>query len=192
MIVTVMLGYRRRSFNEVHALLRRIAELPQDIPALLACQRILLKEIRRAEAHITRYKDELRATRVLLKTSRPDRRVAQRLKARVKWIELRIEAYRHLIYIWRCFGDGIAFSYVDKHAVKHAYYETETEAVKQDAGFISGKEGLKEEVLLVEDAAKAGVPSILVDLTNSIRHGDVCLLGGSDPYLVRSRGMLSL
>jgi hypothetical protein len=38
--------------------------------------------------------------------------------------------------------------------------------------------------MLVEAAAEAGIPSVLVDLTNSIRHGDVCLLGGPDPYLI--------
>jgi hypothetical protein len=179
-----MLGYRRKSFSQVHALLRKIAEFPQDISKVLSCQHILLQEILQAEAKISRHKDELRAARVTLKTSRPDRSDARRLKRRIKWIESRIQGYRQLIYIWRCFGDGIAFSYLDKYAIKHVFYETATVAVNQDAGFMSGKEGLAKEIMLVVAAAKAGVPSVLVDLTNSIRHGDVCLLGGSDPYLI--------
>jgi hypothetical protein len=36
------------------------------------------------------------------------------------------------------------------------------------------------------------VPSILVDLTNSIRRGDVCLLGGSDPYLIEVKTAVRL
>ena len=179
-----MLGYRRKSFERVHAILREIVQSPEDIRRVLACQRILLQEILRAEAHISRHKDEMRATRITLKTSRPDRSEAQRLKRRIRWIQARIEAYWHLIYIWRCFGDGIAFSYLDKHAIKHAFYETESSAIKQDAGFLSGKKGLDGELSVVTAMIEDGVPSILVDVTNSIRHGDVCLLLGPDPYLI--------
>lgn len=183
-----MLGYRRRSFDKVHTLLREIARAPKDIVKVLLCQRILLQEILRAEAHIIRHKSALRTARTRLKTSRPEKSEAKRLKRYIGWVEGRIEAYQQLTYIWRCFGDGIAFSYLDKYAIKHAFYETETVAVKQGGGFISGKEGLADEIMLVEAAAKAGVPSILVDLTNSMRHGDVCLLGGPDPYLIEVKG----
>jgi len=43
---------------------------------------------------------------------------------------------------------------------------------------------LTNEIALVIDAMKKGVPAVLADITNTIRHGDVCLLGGSDRYLL--------
>jgi hypothetical protein len=96
----------------------------------------------------------------------------------------KLEAARHCAYIWRCFGDGIAFIYMDKHALKQTYFSTETLSVKQDAGFILGETGLVQEIALLEEALKHRVPALLTDLTNTIRHGDVCLMGGSDPFLI--------
>jgi hypothetical protein len=32
-------------------------------------------------------------------------------------LEKRIEALWQTIYIWKCFGDGIAFTYMDKYAL---------------------------------------------------------------------------
>jgi hypothetical protein len=56
--------------------------------------------------------------------------------------------------------------------------------VKQGAGHITGNEGLKWEIELLQRLANVGVPALLTDLTNSIGHGDICLLGDADPYLV--------
>ena len=49
------------------------------------------------------------------------------------------------MFIWRCFRDGIAFSYLDKFAPKHAFLNTHDLEPKQRAGAMSGKEGLKTE-----------------------------------------------
>jgi hypothetical protein len=89
-----------------------------------------------------------------------------------------------MIYVWRCFGDALAFVYLDKYAIKQTYFETTSANIKQPAGFISGKAGIANEIVLLESAIDAHVPAVLVDLTNSIRHGDVCLLGESDPFLI--------
>jgi hypothetical protein len=54
--------------------------------------------------------------------------------------------------------------------------------VKQEAGFISGKDGFVQELAWLFEIIKDGVPAVLSDITNSVRYGDVCLLGGDDPY----------
>jgi hypothetical protein len=36
------------------------------------------------------------------------------------------------------------------------------------------------------------VPALLVDLTNTIRHGDICLMGESDPCLIEMKASKNL
>lgn len=179
-----MLGYRRKSFHNAHTLLREIVSMPEEVSNVLACERLLVQEITRAEALIQKQRTKLRETRNELKNSRPERSAALRLKRRATALERKIKSYQQTIYIWRCFGDGIAFNYLDKFALKHVCYETETVEPKSMAGFISGKDGFVNEWAIVESAARKGIPAILTDLTNTIRHGDICLLGSSDPYLI--------
>ena len=96
----------------------------------------------------------------------------------------RIEGFRFSAYIWRSFGDAIAFAYLDKFALKHTYYQTSKKRPKSDAGFLSDKDGLNHELGLLFSALDHNVPAILTDITNTIRHGDVCLMGASDPFLM--------
>jgi hypothetical protein len=56
--------------------------------------------------------------------------------------------------------------------------------VKQDAGFITGKEGFDLEWKILEGCIQKSLPVVLADLTNMIRIGDVCFLGGPDPLPV--------
>ena len=55
-----------------------------------------------------------------------------------------IDRFYEQIYVWKCFGDGLAFSYVDKFAVKHALFEIDSQQIKQGAGMLSGKSGTRE------------------------------------------------
>lgn len=167
-----MLGYRKRSFESAHQLLRRLQEAPNDFDALRSAQILLLHEIVRAERNIRRLKAEARSL------------ASAGASKRAVFLKNRIEGLRRCTYIWRCFGDAIAFTYLDKHALKQTFFNTENWLPKQSAGFIADKEGLHAELDLVDKALAADVPAMLVDLTNTIRYGDVCLLGSSDPYLI--------
>jgi len=73
---------------------------------------------------------------------------------------------------------------MDRFALKQTYYSTSNINPRQDAGFLIGKDGFDAEVTTMEQALAAGIPSLLVDLTNTIRHGDVCFMVGPDPHLV--------
>jgi hypothetical protein len=170
-----MLGYRKRSFDRAHTLLQALRADPEDLARLRQLQQLLLHEIIRAEEKIRELKTELKLIR----------QTANKLnERRSSYLKNRIEGYRQCTYVWRCFGDAIAFLYVDKFALKHCFYSTENTNVKQAAGFIAGKEGLANELMQLEFALHHNVPALLVDLTNTIRHGDICLMGASDPYLI--------
>lgn len=84
------------------------------------------------------------------------------------------------MFLLRCFGDGIAFTYQSKYALKHLMFDEKYQA-KQQPGFMSGKKGFAREYRVLCKGIRAGVPVLLADITNIIRHGDVCALGGPDP-----------
>lgn len=178
-----MIGYRKRSFATAHALLQTLRSDLKDLATLKELQKLLLREIVRAEKRIRELKSELKAGK-----GSSDSAVTRRSA----YLENRIEEFRQCAYIWRCFGDAIAFLYMDKFALKHCFYSTKNIYAKQDAGFILGKEGLANELALLDSALRHKVPALLVDLTNTIRHGDICLMGESDPYLIEVKASKKL
>ena len=154
-----------------------------DLAALKELQQLLFREIVRAEGKIRKLKAERKAIN----------NIAGGTKAKqASYLANRVEGLRQGAYIWRCFGDAIAFLYMDKFALKHCFYSTETPNAKQDAGFIVGKTGLANEIALLEAALADNIPAILVDLTNTIRHGDICLMGEPDPYLIEVKASRKL
>jgi hypothetical protein len=173
-----MLGYRKHSFAQAHLLLHRLRDDFEDLEALRELQKLLLREVMRAEERIRQHKNEIRAT------TEPN--LAWSAK-RLRYLNRRIEGYRQCAYVWRSFGDAIAFLYLDRFSLKQCFYSTDTINPKQDAGFILGKEGLANELAILNAALERDIPAILVDLTNTIRHGDVCFLGASDPFLIEAK-----
>jgi hypothetical protein len=173
-----MLGYRKHSFLQAHMLLRRLRDNLEDIEALRKLQKLLLREVLRAEERIRKHKSEIR------EIAEPELTSSAK---RLRYLNGRIEGYRRCAYVWRSFGDAIAFLYLDRFSLKQCFYSTETTNPKQDAGFILGKVGLANELAILESAFERGIPAILVDLTNTIRYGDVCLLGASDPFLIEAK-----
>ena len=160
-----MLGYRRKSFRAAHAFLSKLRKDPDSINTVVELQRLLINEIVRAEEKISACKQELALLRA---TDKNDSRVQKR----TAFLANRIEGYRQLNYIWRNFGDAIAFLYLDKFAIKQTYFNTANPYPKQDAGFIAGKVGLEKEIAVMEAAVAAGVPSLLVgpELGNFHQH----------------------
>lgn len=164
-----MIGYKLRRLKQAFDLLQCVIDDNENLDDLANLQKVLLAEIMNAEGKIKFYKAELQEEARL-----PPRRV--------KWLNTRIESLRYLNWIWRCFGDAIAFTYSDKHALKHVYYDTESVNAKQDAGFFTGRSGLANEIGVLTQLIERGIPAILSDLTNTIRHGDVTALVGPDPF----------
>ncbi|OOO20242.1 hypothetical protein EFR00_00425 [Rhizobium sophoriradicis] len=173
-----MIGFRKRSFWRAHALLHALKENDGNFGILCDIQVLLIKEIMRAEAQIKARNAELKA-------------LPPEAESRRKFLTTRVESLRNDVFIWKCFGDALAFLYMDKFALKHTFYSAHEFKIKQDAGFLSGKDGLPTEFGLVLDALQNNVPAMLTDLTTTIRHGDVALMGASDPYLVEVKAKKS-
>ncbi|MBN9051674.1 MAG: hypothetical protein J0H78_19630 [Rhizobiales bacterium] len=170
-----MLGYRKRSFTEAFALLEALRANKADFTSLKKLQQLLLREIVRAEKKIRNLKAEQKGVQ---------KAGGKQAAKRSSQLKVRIERYRQNAYIWRCFGDAIAFLYMDKHALKQVFFNVMNRNPKNTAGFILGKDGLAMEIAHLEYALEQKVPSLLTDLTNTIRHGDICLMDGPDPYLI--------
>jgi hypothetical protein len=155
-----------------------------DLPLLEQLQRDVLRAVLRAERSSDRYR-RVRSRLKRALTSRLSKDEARKAKEHVLACDSRIAELKSLIVIWKTIGDGIAHVYLDKYALKQTFYKTDSYEPKESAGFISGNAGHQGEWALLEDAIKAGVPAVLCDLTNTIRHGDVCLLaGGGNPFLI--------
>jgi len=163
-----MFGYRRSSFRKATAILATIRDNPADTEALLDLQRLLIAEITLAEGRVRENKS----------------RAKKESGARAQYFERRAQAHRQSIYYWKAFGDAIAFLYCDRFALKHVYYNTHNLNVRPDSGFISGSAGFQHEFEVLQSLLDAGMPSVLCDLTNTIRYGDVCLLADNDPTIV--------
>lgn len=178
-----MLGYRKKSFARAHTMLTTLRTNLDDLGTLKALQQLLLQETIRAEKKIRELKFERKNV---------VRSGGGRAAKRSSFLENRIEGLRQCAYVWRCFGDAIAFTYMDKFALKQCFFSTESRNAKQGAGFIADKSGLNNEIALLEFVLERNVPAILSDLTNTIRYGDICLMGTSDPYLIEVKSSKKL
>ncbi|MCY1258448.1 hypothetical protein D9M68_47070 [compost metagenome] len=153
---------------------------PDRLDLVLELQRFLIRQITLTERRINRVNRVATDFRRSLSRERLSKERAKRVKSRIKRCANVIEFLRYSMFIWRCFGDGIAAVYQSKYALKHLYYDSNYN-VKEDAGFISGKTGFRREWKLLTMGIRMGVPIVLADVTNIVRHGDICALAGEDP-----------
>lgn len=157
----------------------------ERVELLLPLQKILIRELIRTERAILL----LKKARIRLTKSKSKKRnrhegyKSKNLKKLLKKCKHRIEDYHHYRFLWRCIGDGIAAIYQNKFSLKHLYYDSEY-MPKEDPGFISGKSGFLKEYKLFVKGIQMNVPVVLSDLTNIIRHGDICALGSNEPMLI--------
>ena len=163
-----MFGYRRHAFKKAVSLLSAIRHDPDDMAALKSLQNILVSEITLAESRIRECRDKTRVANV----------------RRPEYYRSRIRSLQKTIYYWKTFGNAIAFLYLDRFALKHVFYNTHNVNPKQSSGFISGSAGFSREAETLDNLINCGVPCVLTDLTNTIRYGDICLLGETDPVLL--------
>lgn len=177
----MMVGRRQKPFLEMVKLLRAIEADRDDFASVEALNLLVLKEIIRAEWKQDEHRAAHKELKRQLKTGRGSKDISKALRTKIKRTAGFIDRYAKQIYIWKCCGDALAFIYLDKFAIKHAYYDTDRYAIKRDAGMIRGKKGLAGELACLLSALEHQVPAVLSDITNTIRYGDVCLLGASDP-----------
>ncbi len=78
----------------------------------------------------------------------------------------KLDGYRRVLHILKDIGDALAFMYIDKYDIKPMRF-------KEASGFISGKTGLRKELLQLRRVFKLGGIGILNDLTHCLRYGDI-------------------
>lgn len=173
-------------------LLRDLEANTEDLKLLGEMNRVLVVAILDTEKDVLATKSRSKRQTVLLKTSRPTKERASSLRVRIEALGERLDRLNNQLWLWRLFGDSVAHLYLDKFAIKHTFFETDSYDVKADAGMMTGKNGLAGEIGLLQEALKHDVPAILCDVTNVLRYGDVCLLGESDPYLMEVKSSARL
>jgi hypothetical protein len=75
-----------------------------------------------------------------------------------------------------------------KYALRHLYYDADYN-MKEGAGFMTGKAGARREWKLLNMGIRMGVPVVLADVTNIVRHGDLCALAGEDPIPIEVKSI---
>lgn len=75
-----------------------------------------------------------------------------------------------------------------KYALRHLYYDADY-SMKEGAGFMTGKVGSRREWKLLNMGIRMGVPVVLADVTNIVRHGDFCALAGEDPIPIEVKSI---
>lgn len=172
-------------FSKAALLLHEIERDDNRLDLVRELQRMILRGLVDLERRSKRLK-RARSRLSHIKKSRPNNgttitsKVAKGLLALLGERDREIERLR---FFWRCFGDGIAFVYQSKYSLKHLYYDKDY-LPKESAGSITGKAGFRLEYKVLRNALRHNVPAVLCDLTNVLRHGDVCLLGGPDPFII--------
>jgi hypothetical protein len=183
---------RKKTFRQLFRLIRELETRPDELASVRELNLLVLKEVLRDEQALLRHRETQRALNMQLKTGRGSKEASAVIRTKLKRITGYIAARQDQIFIWKCFGDALAYVYLDRYSIKHAFFETDRQDIRQDAGIISGKEGLKQEKGLVLEIIDHGVPAVLCDITNVLRYGDLCLLVGSDPLLLEVKSSLKL
>ena len=173
---------RKRAFSGALRLLRDLEKKQFDAQIFLTLNKAILKQVIDAEEAVTRHVQTKKQLRADLKSGRNSKISSRLLKAKISKIDGYIQRQSDQIFIWKCFGDAIAHLCIPSENLKQVFFDTEEYKVKPGPGKLGGKAGLKGELAFLKSALDAGVPAVLSDITNCIRYGDVCLLGGSDPY----------
>lgn len=154
-----MINQYRKAIEKLKVALNKLKENPNDYNFLLDLQLVIIKYHYLIERRIKN-----------LKSLNRDAKKAQ-----------------YILFILKSFGDSIAHIYIDKHNLKQLAYDLDKTTLKQSSGFISGKEGFKYELKQLKTLLKEGFPCLLCDITNSIRYGDIILLGYENPLFIECK-----
>lgn len=170
----------QRDFFQAALMIKALKADPDNMELILELHRFLIRKIVKEEKRIKRLKRIRSRFARIKKSGRLTKGDSKKIKHLMSMVEPRLKARKVIIYTWKFFGDGIANIYQPTCHLKHLYYDSNYN-VKEDAGFISGKEGFRQEWRIFRMGLNKNVPVILSDITNVIRHGDVCAMGWNDP-----------
>ena len=131
-------------------------------------QEILIQRIMDVESEISKAKEQISEAKRLL-TNRQTKEEAKTIKTRIDVLYQLIDEYRYVIHVFKCVGDTLVFTYIDRWDIKPM-------AFKESSGFLTGKKGLKEELEVLKEWFDRGKIAILNDLTNNMRFADITVI----------------
>src|SRR5688572_6917058 len=105
---------RKKAFQKLFQLIRAIEADQDDLLKVKEFNRLLVTEILRAERAILRHRASQRNINRQLKTGRGSKKASASLRTKLKRVAGYITAQEDQIYMWRCFGDALAYLYLDK------------------------------------------------------------------------------
>lgn len=179
-----MLRYYKRHVIQLKKMLNELKPEATDLRPLAQIQDYLIARLVDTEAKISKQQALRKSLKSELRKKGATKEQSAKIKEQIASCDAKISGYKFLLYVWRCFGDGVANKYVSKWNLKRLFYAHDSAEVKQAPGYFGGKKGIRAEKHLMQEALSHNVPALLCDLTNIIRHGDVCLLGASDPFVI--------
>lgn len=149
----------------------------------LEIQETLLKRIGRAEYLIRKIRKANGEIKTKISHRGNSREQSRELKKLYDAGETNIDQQKTLISVLRSVGDAVAFIYGDRWDLKQL-------ALKEGAGFITGKRGTRFERGILRRAFALGATVVMNDLTRTLRHGDITVFRpdlwpeGESPFLL--------
>lgn len=137
----------------------------------------LLEYIIEIENEIRTIKDKIKLNKQISNDKNNENEVRKKFSIEAKELKELSILYKEAIKRLREIGDSLAFSYFSKHDLKSLCW-------KQSAGFISGKEGLQNELAKLKSIFESGGFAVLNDITNSLRYGDITVDDNGLPRLL--------
>ncbi|WP_243157454.1 hypothetical protein [Clostridium perfringens] len=122
-------------------------------------------------------KEKIESNKLICKDKDTETEIRRELSIESKKFKELSILYKEYIKKLREICDSLAFAYFSKYDLKSLCW-------KQSAGFISGKNGLKNELNKLKSIFDEGGFAILNDITNSLRYGDITVDDNGKPRLL--------
>jgi hypothetical protein len=164
-----MLSYYKSSLILLFTKVHELNKFPRNFALCFEIQETLIRKITYVEQKIRKLKSKVELDRKSLRTKRKTpltKGESTFLKNEIEVVRYKIGEYQYLIYIYKCIGDAIAYTYINKWDIKPM-------SMKESPGFISGKKGSRLERKVFRSSYEFKQPIILNDLTNCLRYGDI-------------------
>ncbi|MWB95139.1 hypothetical protein GON26_12275 [Flavobacterium sp. GA093] len=143
----------------------------------------IIKKIISLENKVRDKKSEKKDLNILRKN--PSQKLTKeesiKIKAKIKFLENKLEEIRFVIDVYRSIGDAVAFTFISKLDIKPQNF-------KESAGFISEKIGLKKEIEVFKKIYKEGMIAVFNDITSVLKYCDLAVVypGGFNLIEVKS------
>lgn len=178
-----MLNLFKKGIVETLAMLHTARVKPfENINKWLFLQERIIKNIIYIERNIRKSKEEISALNKYRKTpnNRIDKEESNRIKNTIKYNQYKIDEYKYTIDIYKSIGDGIAFTFLNKHDIKPQNF-------KESPGFISEKHGIKKEKQYMRYAFKKGLITIFNDITSTLKYADLIIITPNGPVAIEAK-----